>query len=414
MAMSVRFFTALSIVALCACTSVPPDDDTEKGSGASGAAGGSGGGGGGGASDPLAIRVGHFNIKEFSTAKLLDGSDQQASAAAEVIARHAADIVCINEIQYDMVNTPSQGMPGAPFAQPGGFDGGAENATRLADRVRGFDAAVDYTDRLITRGNSGFYWNGDDLGQSWYILRGWGEFAGRFNTAVLSRYPILRDQVRVITDVPWESLPENTIAQMERDLGFGVPPGFPIFEKSLNIVPVDLGEHGILYLVLLHTVSPAFDPINPYRNYDELRALRMFLDAELPGVEPLPEGARFMVIGDLNADPDDGDGLPGAIQQVLEHPSVVAWFPEGHGTKGDNGQYNTYLSGCGNDDGVVVNPTQKFQMQLDYILPSQNIGEPSAGAIFWPDFMAEQDDFALRCYASDHSYMFADVTIAAP
>ncbi|HZO17014.1 MAG TPA: endonuclease/exonuclease/phosphatase family protein, partial [Polyangiaceae bacterium] len=223
------------------------------------------------------------------------------------------------------------------------------------------------------------------------------------------RFPILAEQARIITDVAWEDLPENTIAQMKTETGIDVPPGFPIFEKGLHIIPVQVGDQ-VLYLVLLHTVSPAFDPINPYRNFDELRALRMFLDGELPGVEPLPVDAKFVVIGDLNADPDDGDGLPGAIEQIIDHPSVVAAFPSGAGTKGQNGQYNSYLSGCGLDNGTVVqDPTTKFQLQLDYILPSATIGQPLETFIFFPDFMTEREDFDLACRASDHRFLYADI-----
>jgi 3-phytase len=243
------------------------------------------------------------------------------------------------------------------------------------------------------------------------VLRGWGEFKGRFNTAVLSRYPILLDQVRVIPDIAWEDLPDNRIAEMTADLGFGVPPGFPLFEKALQVVPVQIGDD-VVHLVLHHPVTPAFDDINPYRNRDELHALKLFLDGALPGVEPLPEGAKFIIIGDLNADPEDGDGIDGGIQGILEHPSVLAVFPEGAGTKGANGQRNTYLSGCGNDDGMTVaDPTQKFQLQLDYLLPSATIGQPLETFLFFPDFETDREDFDLACHASDHRFLYVDLEI---
>jgi hypothetical protein len=268
-----------------------------------------------------------------------------------------------------------------------------------------------YPETIHGVGNSGFFWEGDDLGEYFYQLRGWGEFEGRFNTAVISRFPILRDQARIVTDVAWEDLPDNKIALMKQQTNIDVPAGFPLFEKGLHVVPVQIGAQ-VLHLVLLHTVSPAFDPINPYRNYDELRGLKLFLDGQLPGVEPLPPEAKFIVIGDLNADPDDGDGLSGAIQQVLEHPSLVAWMPEGAGTKGNNGKYNTYLSGCGNDDGMIPpDPTLKFQMQLDYMLPSSTVGQPLGGEIFFPDFETDKDAYDLACNASDHRLLSMELEL---
>jgi 3-phytase len=388
------------------------EDDSSEASTTTAGSGGSGGGGGAD-SGPVRLRVGHFNLREMSTAKLLDESDEQATAAAQILARFAPDIISINELQFDMQGVPTPSMPGAPGTTGWGqFDVfGADNAHRLADRIAAAGTPEGYEHRLIFVGNSGYYWEGSTLGFDWFILRGWGEFRGRFNTAILSRYPILLDQVRIISDVPWDALPENHIAKMKAETGIDVPPGFPIFEKGLNIVPVQVNDE-VLHLVLLHTVSPAFDPINPYRNYDELRALVMFLDGQLPGVEPLPPDAKFMIVGDLNADPDDGDGLPGAIQQVLDHPSVIAVFGAGAGTKGNNGQYNTYLSGCGLDDGSIVqNPTQKFQLQLDYLLPSTNLGEPLETFLFFPDFQTEREDFDLACRASDHRFAYTDIQL---
>ena len=36
----------------------------------------------------------------------------------------------------------------------------------------------------------------------------------------------------------------------------------------------------------------------------------------------LPADARFVIMGDLNADPHDGSGIDGAIEQLLTAPSV--------------------------------------------------------------------------------------------
>jgi hypothetical protein len=386
-----------------------PDETACEGNCTSGA----GGGGGAPQTGPLRLRVGHFNIRECSTDKIINPQDEELTAAAEVIARFAPDIVDINELQYDIENLPVAGMPGVPMpAVQGAFDGGAQNARRLADRVQANNPDAQYNDTLTTLGNSGFYWQGDTLGESSFVLRGWGEWRGRHNTGVLSRYPILRDQVRIITDFAWEDLPGNSIAAMTAATGIAVPSGFPLFEKSLNIIPIQVEEH-VLYLVLLHPVPPAFEAINPYRNHDELLGLSLFLQGALPGVEPLPADAKYIVMGDLNADPEDGDGsIAGAIEQVIDNPAVVAWFPSGAGFKGQNGQYNTYLSGCGYDDGsVVTDPSTRWQMQLDYILPAPSIGTPLEGAVFWPDHEQNRPDFDLACRASDHKFLYADIEL---
>jgi hypothetical protein len=394
------------------------DDDAAGGhggatSGAGGAAASTGSSGGGAPPGTVRVRLAQFNLKELSTDKLLDPADEQASAAAQILARFDADIVSINEIQYDIQGIPSLTMPGVPAASavPGGFDGGADNARRLADRIAAAGVPEGYAHTLLTLGNSGFHWEGQG-GSQWFVLRGWGEFEGRFNTAVLSRYPILGDQVRIIHDFAWEDLPGNVIGQMQSEIGESVPAGFPLFEKSLNIVPLQIDDE-VLYLVMFHPVAPAFNPINPYRNFDELQGLRLFLDGALPGVPGLPAGAKFVVVGDLNADPEDGDSFDTTISQILEHPLMAPpVFPAGAGTRGLNGQYNTYLSGCGNDDGSTVsNPTTRFQLQLDYILPSATVGAPLDSFLFFPDHVSERADFDLACSASDHRMLYFDLAI---
>lgn len=407
-------FTAAALgigLAAYACQISDTDsDDDDAGVGTTSTASGGTGGSGGSLVTPEKVRIAQFNLREMTTYKLMTQTDVQANAAAEIIARFSPDILSINELQFDIQGIPSASSPGAPSNTSwGGFNvPGAENPKRLGDRVHAA-GGPSYENLFQSVGNSGFYWQGSTLGLDWYILRGWGEFPGRFNTAILSRFPILVDQVRVIADFAWEDLPDNKIALMKTETGIDVPPGFPLFEKALNIVPVQLGDV-VLHLVLLHPVAPAFDPINTYRNYDELHALRLFLDGQLPGVEPLPADAKFVIIGDLNADPEEGDSIGGAIQQILSHPDVTNVFPAGSGTKGKGGKYNSYLSGCGRDDGsTVTDPGAKYQMQLDYVLPSKNLGEPLDSLLFWPNHTTDPEDFELRCQASDHSFLYVDL-----
>ena len=56
--------------------------------------------------------MGHFNIRECSTDKIINPQDEELTAAAEIIARFAPDIVDINELQYDIENLPVAGVPG--------------------------------------------------------------------------------------------------------------------------------------------------------------------------------------------------------------------------------------------------------------------------------------------------------------
>lgn len=362
---------------------------------------------------PTSIRIGQFNLREMATPKLVADAHPQVDSAATIIGRFAPDIVNINEIQFDIVNTPSTGLPGAPATtKPGTFDQGAQNARRLADRIEA-KTGVAYPETIHFFGNSGMRWKGANPANSdSFVLRGWGEWPGRFNTAILSKHAILKDEARVIVDFHWQDLPDNMLAQMKKDTGLDLPDGFPLFEKSLNLVPVDVKGTKV-WLVLLHPTAPVYDPINKYRNHDELHALSLFLQGKLPGVDPLPDGSKFVVIGDFNADPDgDGDGVPGAIAQVIDLPILSPKpFPRGAGNHGKVPEENTYCGGCGEDDaGPPADISQSLQLHLDYILPSANTGGVTGGAIFFPERSAT-DDFGLACRASDHMFTYVDVKL---
>lgn len=392
---------------------------------------------------PDSVRVAHFNIWEFSTDKIVSKSTtsdkaKQRDAAAAIVARFNPDIIEFNEFQYDIEGEPTGTMPGAPASEsePGMFfaqklsddeaKGTAQNARRMAEKIQSFNGEAVYSYSLQTLGNSGFFWEGDNPNAPasgyQFDLRGWGEFPGRHNTAILSRFPIITEGVRIIHDFKWEDLPDHHIAEAEAasKTEYGtdttVPEGFPLFEKSLNIVPLDLGSGETLYLVLLHTVAPGWDAINAFRNYDELRGLTLFLRGELPGVEPLPEGAKFIVMGDLNADKDDESGagnLDHAIKQITDLETVRTYYPAGAGTKGTDGKYNSYASQCGigKDNFNPTNVANMWQMQLDYILPSTSLGAPTEGAVFWPNPSSEAEDWMLSCKASDHRFLFADIPL---
>ena len=115
----------------------------------------------------------------------------------------------------------------------------------------------------------------------------------------------------------------------------------------------------------------------------------------------------------MNADPEDGDGIRGSTAQIYEHPRVVAHFAAGDGgTAGTNPERNTFLSGCGKDDGSIVqNPASRLQLQLDYLLPSATIGAPSASGVFFPSKATALEDYVLACTASDHRFVWADLAV---
>src|SRR3546814_8374415 len=91
---------------------------------------------------------------------------------------------------------------------------------------------------------------------------------------------------------------------------------------------------GTGHLLASHPTPPVFDgpeDRNGARNADEIRLWREYIS---PGDKPwlcddagrcggLDADARFVIAGDLNNDPTDGDGRHEAIVELLEHPRVL-------------------------------------------------------------------------------------------
>lgn len=366
--------------------------------GGAGGAGASGGDGGSGGQPSPSVRVAQYNISLLGSVKLKTDNPQVA-AAADVIARFDPDIIAINEIAFDLTGVDPE---------PGTFSDGMQNGALLAEKLNAVTPGAPYEFHVLTFGNSGVLWEGYDAANHdpYFAERGNGG-VGQFNYAVLSRYPILEDDARVIVDVAWDSLPGHVGPTMQADIGVAIPPGYPIFAKGLVIVPIDV-DGRVLHLVMNHPFPPINQPVNPYRHHDELLAMKLLLDGDLPGVEPLPADARFVIAGDLNVDPDDGDALPGTIEQLFDHPLVVASQPnDGHGTFGNTPEQNTQASACPANDGP--DPSTDRQLQLDYLMPSTTIGPPLATGMFFPDPVAEPADWQLACMASDHFLLWADL-----
>ena len=73
----------------------------------------------------------------------------------------------------------------------------------------------------------------------------------------------------------------------------------------------------------------------------------------------VPQNDAFVILGDLNADPNRGDGQRGAIQQLFRHSRV---HPDA--------SIGIRIPRRANIDGEKSVDTAVFGLRVDYILPS--------------------------------------------
>jgi hypothetical protein len=123
-----------------------------------------------------------------------------------------------------------------------------------------------------------------------------------------------------------------------------------------------------------------------------------------------------VIAGDQNSDPLDGDSIPGAIQQLIEHPLVnTKVTPSSEG-----GPEQALLQDLINDthlsdpafDTADFSDTAPGNLRADYVLPRKNLQILDA-AVFWPT----TDDPLFRLVgvfpfpSSDHRLVWIDVRV---
>ena len=102
----------------------------------------------------------------------------------------------------------------------------------------------------------------------------------------------------------------------------------------------------------------------------------------------LPEGAAFIVLGDLNNDPEKGDGRHEAIKALLDHPRIQNTAPRG-------------LAG-----GATADFDEVGQLRVDYVLPSTELEVVDSG-VFWPP--KDHPMYGAVISASDHRLVWIDI-----
>ncbi len=368
-------------------------------------------------------------------AELSVPGNDQADAVAEIIQRVRPDVLLINEFDYYSNNQLATAFQ--------------DNYLDLAHNGA---APIDYPYVFVAPSNTGEP-SGQDLDNNGSIggpndAFGFGFFPGQFGMAVFSRHPIDLDAVRTFQTFLWQDMPG---ALLPDDPATAAPADwyspaeldvFRLSSKSHWDVPIAIGKETVHFLVS-HPTPPVFDDpptfpagvdFNGRRNSDEIR---FWADYITPGATSryiyddagdsggLKPGDRFVIAGDQNSDPLDGDSIPGSIQQLIEHPLVNAKVTP----TSDGGPYWAEAQDALNDvhesdpsfdtadfcDTPAAPPCAgPGNLRADYVLPRKNLPIVSAG-VFWPD----GDDPLLYLTgtgfpvpSSDHRAVWVDLKIS--
>lgn len=333
---------------------------------------------------------------------------EQARKIAEIIQRVRPDVILINEFDYD-----PDGVAARLFQE--NYLGVSQNGQRPLEYPYRFLAPVN------TGIPSGFDLDNDGKSDGPADAFGFGKFPGQYGMVVYSMYPLDRDRVRTFQSFQWKDMPD---AMLPIDPVDGEPyfnneklQALRLSSKSHWDILLDVEGQEIHFLVC-HPTPPVFDgpeDRNGRRNHDEIRLFADYVDPTRSGYiyddqgnrGGLAAGTHFVIAGDMNADPLDGDSVAGAALQLTRHPLIhvrsapkrVGWnqatFSDAHANanhKSDPAHDTADFGRNGN-------------LRVDYLLPSRNL-VVSASGIFWPSNGEEGSELLV---ASDHRLVWLDI-----
>ena len=369
------------------------------------------------ANGPAALRIATYNTslnddRAGGLVARLEAGDANAMKVAAVLQRVRPDVVLLNEFDYDEAHRAADLFQQRylDVRQAGGGEALRYPYRYLAPVNTGVPSGYD----LDRNGRVGG--DGRDAGNDAW---GFGLHPGQYGMLVLSRYPIASSEARTFQRFRWKDLPG---ARAPRDPKTGeawyapeVWARFPLSSKSHWDLPIDTPA-GRIHVLAAHPTPPVFDgpeDRNGLRNHDEIRFWAEYLSS---GDRPwlcddaarcggLAADAAFVILGDHNADPVDGDGEPGAAAQMIDHPRVnAAVAPTSEGAAERAREYGFPRRGEGaTHPGRLVPNTGT--LRLDYVLPSKNL-PVRGGGVFWPE-KGEPGSELLD--ASDHHLVWLDI-----
>ena len=356
-------------------------------------------------SQPRPLRVATFNASlSFDQAGALienleTGDFEPARHAAAIIQSVRPDVILLNEFDYD-----DQQRAAAAFR------------TRYLEKAQFGQAPILYPYVHAAPVNTGELAEVDINGDGELSLPadalGFGLHPGHYGMIVLSRYPL--QPSRTFREFRWHQMPENLLPWGY--YGEEAARHMRLSSKSHWDILVELPFVRPLHLLAAHPTPPVFDgpeDRNGRRNHDEIRFWAEYLSGAQWIVDDaghtggLGDGEHFVILGDLNADPCDGDSYNSPVRLLLEHPRVqTERTPRSDGavakSLADGGVNEEHGCPAAEDTGDFGD-TAAGNLRVDYVLPGQSLSVIASG-VFWPVG-------SPWIQSSDHRLVWVDVIL---
>lgn len=297
--------------------------------------------------------------------------EDQVLAAVQVIVAAAPDVIVLTSFDWD-------------------YDGAALQAFAALLAEAGHDMPHRFAAQPNSGMATGLDLDGDGRLGTGDDAQGFGLFTGQGGMAVLSRLPL--GEVTDYSAFLWRDLPGNLMPE--------IAPEMAAVQRLSSVahwdVPVQTAS-GPLHLLAWHATPPVFDgpeDRNGRRNHDEA----VFWRKHLPD-------APFVLIGDANLDPVDGDGRSVALAALLEVAQDPA--PRGDWQPPQDGANARHRGDPALDTADWPDADGPGNLRVDYILPARGLTVEDAG-VLWP---APDDPLAPAVDALRHKLVWVDLRL---
>ncbi|WP_082213472.1 endonuclease/exonuclease/phosphatase family protein [Dyadobacter psychrophilus] len=336
--------------------------------------------------------------------ELASGSNPQIKNIARIIRTVRPDVILLNE--FDYIADPKQGV--------------LQFVKAYLNVDSDDQKAIDYPYYYYSTSNTGqpspydLDNNGkaDQFGaDAW----GFGLYPGQYGMVLLSKYPIDTQQVRTFQHFKWKDMPSALQTKKPDNSDWYVPEAwqqFPLSSKSHWDIPIKFGAKTIHFLAS-HPTPPSFDGAedrNGKRNHDEIRFWKDYISGEEGAYiyddkgkrGALASNASFVILGDQNASPDEGNAIGAGIKSLLAHAKVNNDAAPASKGGPEHSSSNPFAK----------NHTAVWRMRADYVLPSRAGLKVMDSGVFWPakgEPLAELVE--KRESSSDHRLVWVKVRL---
>ncbi|MCG8700491.1 MAG: endonuclease/exonuclease/phosphatase family protein, partial [Bacteroidales bacterium] len=257
---------------------------------------------------------------------------------------------------------------------------------------------------------------------------GFGYFPGQYGFALLSKYKINVEDIRTFQNFLWKDMPGAKLPKNEDGSSYYSDEALAVFRLSSKNhvdIPIEFPNKKVVHFIIAHPTPPGFDgpeDKNGTRNHDEIRFLndyvrnKDYIYDDKGNKGGIGDTDYFVIMGDMNADPCDGDATDDPISLFKANDRINQHVLTGSATPTSlNGDIAAHEQGGANNlhKGNPMFDTGDFDddnpgnLRTDYVLPSVDVTIVKS-KVFWP---TKSDSHYHLNEASDHKMVWLDSAI---